>query len=881
MAKIAGIFVLILHSFVAFSQQPGDVLNLKSLLIRLSNKYQIHFAYPSSLINNVTIQYREENFATLDEALNHYLSVSDIEYQKVNSSHIMLRKKVNQAASTDVTINGKIVDSLTQQPITYCGIYLSDFSTSTMTDENGNYKLTLPYPNKDKTIIFSLLGYKEKSIPVHKLINHSKVTLSSSEESLSEVVITYIAPFSSIINKDGTIELDKAFIDLNKAAGARGSDISASIQLLPGITAHEDNNAGLKIRGGNAEETMIILDEMPLYNATHYYGFFNAVNADYVNHFQLYKNNLPIEYQGGISGLLKLNSNNIIADTSSFTLSSNTFMSSAIAELKLNKNIGLMLGARTTYGDIKLGTGINNTNTMIEKFQQSNTQFNAIIPDFSFYDFNGKLNTKLSNKFLASFNYYGSKDNTKASTQIYVKKPNFGSELKDDLLEENKVNKGVSINSTYLLNSQSSLKLSMHHSTYEWNKNIESNIQNLTTNSNNIFSNTNNSYAFLKSSGVKMFLDQNQTSVLNQIGIEFTKYHSQNNQSNVDSSIFNSIIDGNLLNIFNEYHIQLGNFDIRPAYRLSLYSTNGQSKLFASPQLYSTYQLSKNNYLKFSTSINNQFIREINFEDPFGQQNFITSISDLNSIPVSQSWNNMIGYNFSKNNIFFDVEFWHKNTSGAASLLPDAPPIRERGYTNMSGPPASPGPLSYSLITGERKARGVDVMAGFQHSILTSFLSYTLSKTQDRYARLYEGLWFSSPNDRRHQLKLSNNLTVKKFNFTLNYFFSSGKPYLAYEMVDGKMRKDKQNRDQIKHLPEYHRVDFGAVYHFKVLKKETQIGFSIFNLFNRQNLNLLQYNYKIPGEPQNSGPQPNHNLTLGTTYGLINRLVSFDFKIKL
>ena len=100
-------------------------------------------------------------------------------------------------------------------------------------------------------------------------------------------------------------------------------------------------------------------------------------------------------------------------------------------------------------------------------------------------------------------------------------------------------------------------------------------------------------------------------------------------------------------------------------------------------------------------------------------------------------------------------------------------------------------------------------------------------------------------------------------------------------MVDGKLRNDKKNRDQIKYLPEYHRVDIGIAYNFKILKKETQLGISVFNLFNRQNLNFLQYNYKIPGVPQNGGSQPNQNLTLGTTYGLVNRLVSFEFKIKI
>lgn len=58
---------------------------------------------------------------------------------------------------------------------------------------------------------------------------------------------------------------------------------------FPGVTAHEDNDAGLKIRGGNSEETMVILDEIPLYNETHYYGFFNAVNAEYIDNMQLYK----------------------------------------------------------------------------------------------------------------------------------------------------------------------------------------------------------------------------------------------------------------------------------------------------------------------------------------------------------------------------------------------------------------------------------------------------------------------------------------------------------------------------------------------------------------------------------------------------------------
>lgn len=80
------------------------IVDLKSLLRNLSNKYQIHFAYPSPLVNNIKIYYSEENFRTLDEELNHYLSRNDIEYQKINTSHIMLRKKVKQERSLEFTI---------------------------------------------------------------------------------------------------------------------------------------------------------------------------------------------------------------------------------------------------------------------------------------------------------------------------------------------------------------------------------------------------------------------------------------------------------------------------------------------------------------------------------------------------------------------------------------------------------------------------------------------------------------------------------------------------------------------------------------------------------------------------------------------------------
>lgn len=114
------------------------------------------------------------------------------------------------------------------------------------------------------------------------------------------------------------------------------------------------------------------------------------------------KNTLPVECQGGISGLLKLSSKKIITDTSNLALSSNSFMSSAIADVRINNNIGLTIGGRSTYGNINLGMGINNTNTMIEKFQQNNTQFNAIIPDYHFYDLNAKLNTKWRNNLFTT-----------------------------------------------------------------------------------------------------------------------------------------------------------------------------------------------------------------------------------------------------------------------------------------------------------------------------------------------------------------------------------------------------------------------------------------------------------------------------------------------
>nr|WP_010520660.1 carboxypeptidase-like regulatory domain-containing protein [Aquimarina agarivorans] len=199
------------------------------------------------------------------------------------------------------TLSGTIKDQKNGETLYGVNIILNGTDRGTVTNEYGFYSITAP--QNDYTVSISYLGYKSTEKQVN-LNENTKLNLELEEETvaLNEVVVsnnkTNVRTPQMSVNKLSAKTIKKTPVVLGEV------DILKIIQLLPGVTNSGEGASGFNVRGGAADQNLVLLDEAPLYNTSHLFGFFSVFNADAIKDIKLYKGGIPAQYGGRVSSIL-------------------------------------------------------------------------------------------------------------------------------------------------------------------------------------------------------------------------------------------------------------------------------------------------------------------------------------------------------------------------------------------------------------------------------------------------------------------------------------------------------------------------------------------------------------------------------------------------
>ncbi|MCB0698403.1 MAG: carboxypeptidase-like regulatory domain-containing protein, partial [Chitinophagaceae bacterium] len=181
-------------------------------------------------------------------------------------------------------------------------------STGTVTNEYGFYSVTMP--TGEYTLSVSYLGYaiSEQKISLDKDVTQD-IALTDERQTMEEVVIKSEREDANVSRSEmGVVKLD--IRTANKLPVIMGEkDILKTIQLMPGVSSAGDGNSGFYVRGGSADQNLILLDEAPVYNASHLLGFFSTFNSDAIKDVTVYKGSIPAEYGGRLSSVLDIKMN--------------------------------------------------------------------------------------------------------------------------------------------------------------------------------------------------------------------------------------------------------------------------------------------------------------------------------------------------------------------------------------------------------------------------------------------------------------------------------------------------------------------------------------------------------------------------------------------
>ncbi len=875
---------LFLLGQTTFQFEASKDISLSTAISTVSENYNIQFAFPSDLPDNIIINSQIIDQQSLDGFMSELLKHTSIEFQCTGNKKVLLRKQnPSKNDLPQITLHGFIKDETTNQLLTHGAVYLEDMSVGTFTDENGKFEITIRKKDFNKNVVISFLGFEEQIVPIQTLKEKRNFFLKPQSIEIENIIISHTMPGIKSDLNDNSMVLNRKYLSKNKANFLGGSDLLKSVQMLPGVSADDDSSSDIKIRGSNADETMLLLDGMPIYNADHYYGIFSSIQSHYVEEVRLYKNIFPIQYSGVTAGLLKMDSGDYSPDLNG-TLSLNTLSGSIAVQSPISKNISINLGGRTSIGNVSQYNILSEPEKEFELPRKEDhpnkpkgEKFQQYKPDFKFYDINAKLNTKISDKSSLSFSFFNSADfyNNEYERTFESKGHNnqdqkYSEEYKLEHAWKNLVG-GSSFHHDF--SATFSMDASAHVSQYfEESKlaasieieeqNIEMEHSIISTGSTNEIQDIGLNIAFVQSK-------KNPTT----FGLAINQYATNYELYNADIEVRDTDTRATKLTGFGSYKFDWKKLNLEVGARGTFYNANftkrrNYNDFFLSPQLLATYQFNNVNAIKCSVGRNQQFLREIEYEDRVGQWRTIYGLANDETVGVSDNY--MFGYQFKNGNWLVDFELFYKDMDGVVEFTNVNPGFQD-------DLPGQQPPPKYRLFSGNGESYGLDFLINYQSKNYHTWIAYTLSKTTNQMDSLFNNNPYPNQNDRRHQLKWINNYRYKKFNFSLNTVFSNGKPYLAIQNLSNSNKEEFDPETSYNRLPYYGRIDFGVSYNLKVLKQDASIGVSCFNITNRQNVKFNQQTYSVNHRDSN---QNNFSSVIGSESELLDRTLDFNFIMK-
>ena len=210
-----------------------------------------------------------------------------------------------KAYSQKATLSGTVTEAATSETLLNVNVIIKELKTGTITNEYGYYSINLPVGSY--TVQFTSLGFtsQEKIISLNK-DTVLDIALDEANEELETIVIK--ADVEKLNTRSPQMSVNALNIDtVKKIPVVLGeTDLIKALTLLPGVSNAGEGAAGFNVRGGAADQNLVLLDEATLYGSDHLFGFFSVFNPDAIKDLKLYKGGIPARYGGRVSSVLEI-----------------------------------------------------------------------------------------------------------------------------------------------------------------------------------------------------------------------------------------------------------------------------------------------------------------------------------------------------------------------------------------------------------------------------------------------------------------------------------------------------------------------------------------------------------------------------------------------
>jgi hypothetical protein len=760
---------------------------------------------------------------------------------------------MNQAYATDenkFSISGYIRSAGTGEVLLFANVLIVELNTGVTTNQYGYYSINIPAGNY--TLQCSYLGYETITRKIfHKKNVISDIELHPKSTLLNSVEITGKSAGSAV----RSMEMSVIKLDINQLKAVPAlfgeKDILKGIQLLPGVSPSSEGSSNYFVRGGEADQNHILLDEAPVYNASHLMGFFSVFNSDAVKDVKLYKGGIPAPYGGRVSSVLDIRMRDGNFKEWGVTGGIGLISSRLSLEGPLVKDkSSILLSGRRTYADVMYKAVSNDADSLT----------------FYFYDFNLKANYIL-----------GAKDRLYISG--YIGNDIFGRKE----VAYNSGNATLTLRWNHIFSPGLFSNTSVVFSDYNYgfkvmmsgmDFDLTSGIMDYSAKQDfTYFPNTNNTIRFGWSTAYHQFKPGTLTSdedrelggLLGEIpaqqALENGVYLS--NEQKLSSVL--CINYGTRFSLFNNVGpATVKTWLARGILLDSTFYSDGEfyNTYFGfEPRLTGTWLLSNAQSIKASYNRMFQYLHILSNSLSGSPTDLWTPSTPLIRPTIANQVATGYFKNFDNRGWDFSVEAYYKTLRNLVDF--------QNGANTYFNPD-----IESELVFGRGRAYGVEFSAVRSAGKLTGWVSYTLSKSEKQFDKINYGNWFSSRQDRTHNVSIVGTFKLtERFSLSGNWIFYTGDavtfPSGKY-VIDGILVNLYTERNGSR-MPDYHRLDLGLTYQFKPRKKwSSDINISFYNVYNRKNA----YTISFVDSEENPGTTEAVRLSL---FGLVPS-ISWNFK---
>ncbi|MFK7934618.1 MAG: carboxypeptidase-like regulatory domain-containing protein, partial [Saprospiraceae bacterium] len=368
------LFLLFFFScFVSLSAQHLQINEqpLSQVLNQLETDYNYLFSYRETDIQdvkitaNLPIQNAKQLFNTL-------FTNTNLQYKIIANNYVLISKKT--ASETDdppvqlPLLSGQILDSLTGQPLTYANVFVKSTAVGTYTDLNGKFQLRYAFSEQD-SLVFSYVGYAEQRFKATDFAQAKSPPIFLNYLDLDDnfiVVTDYLTDGIQLRDNNAynSLQPDK----IGSLPGQAEPDVLQTIQFLPGISSPDGTAAGLNVRGGAADQNLLLWEDIPIYHAAHYFGMISALNPYIIDEAQIYRGGFSANYGGRISSVINLESNHYATDKNKFGVGTNFLNAYTYGKIKsANQRLTLSYSLRHSINGLWQSPTFNSITRRIQQ----------------------------------------------------------------------------------------------------------------------------------------------------------------------------------------------------------------------------------------------------------------------------------------------------------------------------------------------------------------------------------------------------------------------------------------------------------------------------------------------------------------------------------